>query len=64
MMSVVIYFKNGETALFNDVKDFDIADANDATYVAFTYFGASTQVRRKAMFSLNNIAGFAEEIKV
>lgn len=57
-MSVIIYFKNGSTALFNDVEDFDIADANDVTYV-----GASTQVRRKAMFSLNNIAGFAEEIK-
>ncbi|MDR2278900.1 MAG: hypothetical protein LBE23_13670 [Vagococcus sp.] len=62
-MSVIIYFKNGTTALFNEVEDFDIADANGITYVGFTYFGVSTQVRRKAMFSLNNIAGFAEEIK-
>lgn len=62
-MSVVIYFKNGGTSLFKQVEDFDISDANDATYVGFTYFGESTQVRRKAMFSLNNIAGFAKEIE-
>lgn len=62
-MTVVVYLKNGSTALFKDVENFDISEElPNGTYIGFTYLGESTQVRREAMFNLNCIAGFSNQI--
>lgn len=45
-MNVVIYFKNGNTAYFKDVEDYDV----DALNIYFTYFGVSSQERKLAIF--------------
>ncbi|MGY3766832.1 hypothetical protein ACWOAH_09935 [Vagococcus vulneris] len=57
-MTIVIYFKNGGTALFNQVEEFK----TESGVVSFKYFGVSTQVKRQAMFVIDNIAGFAKQI--
>ena len=55
--SLIIWTKNGSTMKFEKVEDFDVNDVA----IRFEYFGVSTQVKRKAMFMLDNIAGFALE---
>lgn len=45
-MNVVIYFKNGNTAYFKDVKDYK----PDAENICFSYFGVSSQERKKLLF--------------
>ncbi|MGX6962438.1 hypothetical protein [Vagococcus xieshaowenii] len=57
--TLIIYFKNGTTALFQNVEELELIDD---TYLSFKYFGQSTQVKRKAIFVTNNIACWAEEI--
>lgn len=54
--SIVIYFKNGGTALFKNVSDINISSLT----MCFNYFGESTQVTRKAKFNLTSIAGYAQ----
>ncbi|MXQ49535.1 hypothetical protein GRB29_09200 [Streptococcus pneumoniae] len=54
-MNVVIYFKNGNTAYFKDVEDYKA----DAGNICFSYFGVSSQERKKATFYKNRIAGIA-----
>lgn len=62
-MTLVVYFKNGGTALFNQVNNFEVSeDTPNGALITFDYFGESTQVKRRAMFSLNSIAGFAKQI--
>lgn len=54
-MNVVIYFKNGNTAYFKDVKDYK----PDTENIRFSYFGVSSQERKKATFYKDSIAGIA-----
>lgn len=54
-MNVVIYFKNGNTAYFKKVEDYDADDLN----ITFTYFGVSSQERKSATFYKDGIAGIA-----
>ena len=54
-MDVVIYFKNGNTAYFKDVEDYK----PNAENIYFTYFGVSSQERKKATFYKDSIAGIA-----
>lgn len=54
-MNVVIYFKNGNTAYFKDVKDYK----PDTENIFFSYFGVSSQERKKATFYKDSIAGIA-----
>lgn len=54
-MNVVIYFKNGNTAYFKDVEDYKPNTEN----IHFTYFGVSSQERKKATFYKDSIAGIA-----
>lgn len=62
-MGVTIYFKNGNSALFREVEDFDIiTDKENGNYIAFTYSSDSKRTKLDAMFYLNNIAGFADQI--
>ncbi|KRL97446.1 hypothetical protein [Liquorilactobacillus satsumensis] len=56
--SLVIWFRNGATAMFIDVKDF--RELNEG--IQFGYFGQSTQTQRKAKFLHAAIAGYAFEI--
>lgn len=57
--SVVIWFKNGNTALFQKVRDFKQND----DFISFKYSGISTGVNRQAYFDKISIAGFAYQIK-
>ncbi|PNS45098.1 hypothetical protein [Streptococcus suis] len=54
-MNAVIYFKNGNTAYFKDVEDYE----TDAENICFSYFGVSSQERKKAFFYKESIAGIA-----
>lgn len=54
-MNVAIYFKNGNTAYFKDVEDYN----TDALNIEFTYFGVSSQERKLATFYKDSIAGVA-----
>ena len=54
-MNVVIYFKNGNTAYFKDVEDYNA----DGLNIYFTYFGVSSQERKSAVFYKDSIAGIA-----
>ncbi|HHS2784274.1 TPA: hypothetical protein ACTEJG_001470 [Streptococcus agalactiae] len=55
-MNVVIYSKNGNTAYFNDVEDYE----TDFENIAFSYFGKSSQERKRACFYKDSIAGIAK----
>lgn len=62
--SLIIWNKEGSTMKFEKVTNF--RDEWQKEQISFEYFGVSTQVRRKAVFYTNNIAGYAlgqEEIK-
>ncbi|MGT2834026.1 hypothetical protein ACVRZC_01545 [Streptococcus hyointestinalis] len=52
---VVIFCKNGETLLFDEVANF--GDSID--YIAFTYVGKSTNDAKVACFNISNIAGYS-----
>lgn len=45
-MNVVIYFKNGNTAYFNDVEDYE----TDFENIAFSYFGEIISRKKKGLF--------------
>lgn len=55
--TLAIYFENGSTAYFERVTDFVIVEDT----IGFKYFGVSSQVKRKAVFNCDVIAGFALE---
>lgn len=57
-MNVVIYFKNGNTAYFKDVEDYN----SDALNISFTYFAVLSQERKSATltFYKDSIAGIAK----
>lgn len=55
-MNVVIYFKNGRTAYFKNVEDYD----TDALNIIFSYFDVSSQERKSATFYKDSIAGIAK----
>lgn len=57
-MSLVIYFKSGETAMFKNVSNVN----DNGKELRFNYFGESTQVNREANFNRSCIAGFAKEV--
>lgn len=60
--SLIIWFKNGGTGKFEKVENFiNETVASGKTYIRFSYFGVSTQVKRQAVFVTDNIAGFALE---
>ena len=50
---IIIFLKNGETLLFQDVSNVDVTDE----YVAFDYFGKSTNQEKSGAFYFDNIAG-------
>lgn len=53
--TLVLWFKNGNTAFFEKVENLYIAEG----YLRFEYFGVSSQTKRGAFFNIENIAGFA-----
>lgn len=57
--TLVIWFKNGHTAFFEKVDN--LTNDHENKFVAFEYFGVTSQVYRKAVFSLSSIAGYAIE---
>ena len=52
---IIIFLKNGETLLFQDVSNMDVTDE----YVAFDYFGKSTNQEKSGAFYFDNIAGWS-----
>lgn len=52
---VIIFLKNGETLLFQGVSNIDLTDE----YVAFDYFGKSTNQEKSGVFYFDNIAGWS-----
>ncbi|HFI0468787.1 TPA: hypothetical protein ACGO5G_001208 [Streptococcus suis] len=52
---VIIFLKNGETLLFQDVINIDLTD----DYISFDYFGKSTNQEKSGMFFFDNIAGWS-----
>ena len=52
---VTIFLKNGETLLFQHVSYVDVTDE----YVAFDYFGKSTNQEKSGAFYFDNIAGWS-----
>ena len=52
---IIIFLKNGETLLLQDVSNIDSTDE----YVAFDYFGKSTNQEKGGVFYSNNIAGWS-----
>ena len=62
--SLVIWFKDGKTAYFEQVTNFVEFCSDfkaDVAYIKFSYFGVTSQVKRAAQFNLNQIAGYAIE---
>lgn len=55
-MNVVIYFKNGNTAYFKDVEDYN----TNAMNIFFTYFCVSSQERKSVVFYKDSIAGITQ----
>lgn len=60
MKSLIIWLKDGQTMKFEDVKYFEI-DNRWVDTITFNYHGVSTNVRRDAVFNIDNIAGYAIE---
>ena len=56
--TLVIWFKNAETAYFSSVMEF----CEGTHEIAFTYFGKESEVRRDALFDRREIAGYALEV--
>ena len=52
---IIIFLKNGETLLFQDVSNVDVTDE----YIAFDYFGKSTNQEKGGAFYFDNIAGWS-----
>ena len=52
---IIIFLKNGETLLFQDVSNVDVTDE----YIAFDYFGKSTNQEKSGAFFFDNIAGWS-----
>jgi hypothetical protein len=52
---VIIFLKNGETLLFQDVSNMDVTDK----HIAFDYFGKSTSQEKHGEFYFDNIAGWS-----
>ncbi|HFU4000454.1 TPA: hypothetical protein ACGO3D_000549 [Streptococcus suis] len=52
---VIIFLKNGETLLFQDVSNLDMTEE----YIAFDYFGKSTNQEKGGVSYLNSIAGWS-----
>lgn len=55
--TLVIWFANGHTAFFEQVVN--LINDHENKFVAFEYFGVTSQVWRTAVFSLGSIAGYA-----
>lgn len=55
---IIIFLKNGETLLFQDVSNVDVTDE----YVAFDYFGKSTNQEKSGAFYFDNIAGWSASV--
>ena len=52
---IIIFLKNGETLLFQDVSNLDLTDE----CIAFDYFGKSTNQEKGGVFYFGNIAGWS-----
>jgi site-specific recombinase XerC len=50
---IIIFLKNGETLLFQDVSNMDVTDK----HIAFDYFGKSTNQEKSGAFFFDTIAG-------
>ncbi|MGX7195452.1 hypothetical protein [Enterococcus olivae] len=60
--TLIIWLTNGQTMKFEKVTDFMTTKEDvGVEVIGFNYFGVSTKVARKAIFNLENIAGFALE---
>lgn len=59
--TLVIWFKNGNTAYFERVTGFNETCSGPELVIRFNYFGVASQVERNANFNKNTIAGFALE---
>lgn len=57
--SLIIWNKNGSTMKFEKVTNF--LDEWQRDQISFEYFGVRTQVKRRAVFYIRNIAGYALE---
>ncbi|HFI0101553.1 TPA: hypothetical protein ACGORV_001013 [Streptococcus suis] len=55
---VVIFLKNGETLLFQDVSNINLTGEE----VSFDYFGKSTNQEKSGVFYLDNIAGWSASV--
>ncbi len=55
---IIIFLKNGKTLLFQDVSNVDVTDE----YVAFDYFGKSTNREESGAFYFDNIAGWSASV--
>jgi len=55
--TLIIWFKNGTTAYFEQVKGTDLQN----NCLTFEYFCMASKVKRGACFTLENIAGFATD---
>ncbi|MFM0876518.1 hypothetical protein [Streptococcus suis] len=55
---VIIFLKNGETLLFQDVSNLDMTEE----YIAFDYFGKSTNQEKSGVFYLDSIAGWSASV--
>jgi hypothetical protein len=55
-ITLVIWFKNGVPAFFEQVENFGI---NGGETIEFNYYGKSTQTKKHAEFIIDNIAGYA-----
>ena len=52
---IIIFLKNGETLLFQDVSNMDVTDK----HIAFDYFGKSTNQEKSGAFFFDTIAGWS-----
>ena len=53
-----MFWKNGETLLFQDVCNMDVTDK----HIAFDYFGKSTNQEKSGAFFFDNIAGWSASV--
>lgn len=58
-ISLIIWNINGSTMKFEKVTNF--IDEWQRDQISFEYFGVSTQVKRRAVFYIRNIAAWALE---
>lgn len=56
--TLVIWFKNGKTAIFEQVGNLEAAEKA----IGFEYFNSFYERKMNAAFLVENVAGFAESV--